>query len=87
MVAWGKAHRLIGRERAPRRNFGGMSVGGIPANRRCFSAALLPGVDHIRHTHSLPDMAFSRGQPGWGRHLAEDLERLVACTTRRTSPR
>ncbi|MFN3987765.1 MAG: aspartate aminotransferase family protein [Rhodocyclaceae bacterium] len=77
----GQGHRtrLIGRERGYHGvNFGGMSVGGIPANRKVFSAALLPGVDHIRHTHSLADMAFSRGQPSWGAHLADDLERLAA---------
>ncbi|MFV0663837.1 aspartate aminotransferase family protein [Denitromonas sp.] len=75
----GQRTRLIGRERGYHGvNFGGMSVGGIPANRKVFSAALLPGVDHIRHTHSLADMAFSRGQPAWGAHLADDLERLCA---------
>ena len=75
----GQRTRLIGRERGYHGvNFGGMSVGGIPGNRKVFSAAMLPGVDHIRHTHSLPDMAFSRGQPAWGAHLAEDLERLAA---------
>ena len=75
----GQRTRLIGRERGYHGvNFGGMSVGGIPANRKVFSATLLPGVDHIRHTHSLPDMAFSRGQPQWGAHLADDLERLTA---------
>ena len=75
----GQRTRLIGRERGYHGvNFGGMSVGGMTANRKVFSATLLPGVDHIRHTHSLADMAFSRGQPGWGAHLAEDLERLVA---------
>ncbi len=75
----GQRTRLIGRERGYHGvNFGGMSVGGIPANRKVFSAALVPGVDHIRHTHSLPDMAFSRGHPAWGLELADDLERLVA---------
>jgi len=75
----GQRTRLIGRERGYHGvNFGGMSVGGIPGNRKVFSATLLPGVDHIRHTHSLADMAFSRGQPGWGAELADDLERLVA---------
>ena len=75
----GQRTRLIGRERGYHGvNFGGMSVGGIPANRKVFSATMLPGVDHIRHTHSLPDMAFSRGQPTWGCDLAEDLERVVA---------
>ena len=75
----GQRTRLIGRERGYHGvNFGGMSVGGIPGNRKVFSAALLPGVDHIRHTYSPADMAYSRGQPVWGAQLAEDLERLVA---------
>lgn len=74
----GQRTRLIGRERGYHGvNFGGMSVGGIPGNRKVFSAALLPGVDHIRHTHSLADMAFSQAQPTWGAHLADDLERLA----------
>lgn len=75
----GQRTRLIGRERGYHGvNFGGLSVGGIPANRKVFSAALLPGVDHLRHTHSLADMAFSKGQPTWGTQLADDLERLAA---------
>ena len=41
-----------------------------------FSACLVPGVDHIRHTFNLSENAFSRGLPKWGAHLAEDLERL-----------
>lgn len=74
----GQRTRLIGRERGYHGvNFGGMSVGGIPGNRKVFSAALLPGVDHIRHTYSQGDMAYTRGQPTWGLELAEDLERLV----------
>ncbi len=84
-LAWHRARgegqrtRLIGRERGYHGvNFGGMSVGGIPGNRKVFSAALLPGTDHIRHTYSRADMAFSRGQPSWGAELADDLERLVA---------
>ena len=70
--------RLIGREKGYHGvNFGGTSVGGMPLNRKVFSAVMIPGVDHIRHTHSLADMAFSKGQPSWGAHLADDLERLV----------
>ena len=53
-----------------------MSVGGIVPNRKVFSANLIPGVDHIRHTWNLEHAAFSRGQPAWGAHLADDLERL-----------
>jgi beta-alanine--pyruvate transaminase len=72
-------HRLIGRERGYHGvGFGGVSVGGMTPNRKVFSTALLPGVDHLPHTHNLEHNAFSKGQPSWGAHLAEDLERLVA---------
>ena len=72
-------HRLVGRERGYHGvGFGGMSVGGMTANRKVFSPALLPGVDHLPHTHNLKENAFSRGQPTWGAHLADDLERIVA---------
>jgi beta-alanine--pyruvate transaminase len=75
----GQRTRLIGRERGYHGvNFGGMSVGGIVPNRKVFSANLIPGVDHIRHTMNLAHSAYSRGQPGWGAHLADDLERLAA---------
>ncbi|MDW8260238.1 MAG: aminotransferase class III-fold pyridoxal phosphate-dependent enzyme [Gammaproteobacteria bacterium] len=74
----GTRTRFIGRERAYHGvNFGGMSVGGIPPNRKAFAGAMLPGASHVRHTHSLAEMAFSRGQPQWGAHLAEDLERHI----------
>lgn len=73
----GRRTRLIGREKGYHGvNFGGISVGGLGHNRKSFGP-LLPGVDHIRHTYSREDMAFSRGQPEWGAHLADDLERLV----------
>jgi beta-alanine--pyruvate transaminase len=69
-------YRLIGRERAYHGvGFGGISVGGMVANRRTFGP-MLNGVDHIRHTLDLEHNAFSRGQPEWGAHLADDLERL-----------
>ena len=55
--------------------FGGISVGGILANRRVFP--LLPGADHLPHTHDIAEQAFSRGQPAWGAHLADELEQLV----------
>ena len=70
--------RLIGRERGYHGvNFGGMSVGGMVANRRQFGT-LLAGVDHLRHTHDLSRNAFTRGLPEHGAELADDLERLVA---------
>ena len=56
----------------------GISVGGIGANRKAFAGNSLPHVDHIAATHSLKDMAYSKGLPTWGAHLAEDLERVVA---------
>jgi beta-alanine--pyruvate transaminase len=71
--------RLIGRERAYHGvGFGGISVGGISPNRKAWSTALLPGVDHLPHTHDLAKNAFSRGEPAHGAHLADELERLVA---------
>lgn len=79
--ARGEGHRtrLIGREKGYHGvNFGGMSVGGMFANRKVFGASLLPSVDHMRHTFDHEHNAFTRGQPQWGAHLAEDLERL--CT-------
>jgi beta-alanine--pyruvate transaminase len=73
----GARTRLIGRERGYHGvNFGGISVGGIVANRKMFGT-LLAGVDHIRHTHDLARNAFSRGVPEHGAELADDLERLV----------
>ena len=74
----GQRTRLIGRERGYHGvNFGGISVGGIVANRKMFGT-MLGGVDHIRHTHDLARNAFSVGQPEHGAELADDLERLVA---------
>jgi beta-alanine--pyruvate transaminase len=36
-------------------------------------------VDHLPHTHNPERNAFSRGQPEWGGHLADDLEtRIIA---------
>jgi beta-alanine--pyruvate transaminase len=69
--------RFIGRERGYHGvGFGGISVGGIVNNRKAF--ALLPGVDHLRHTHDPSRTAFSRGQPEFGAEFADELERLIA---------
>ncbi len=82
-IAWhrvrgeGARTRLIGRERGYHGvGFGGISVGGIPANRKMFGT-MLTGVDHLPHTHNLEKNAYSKGQPEWGAHLADELERLV----------
>jgi beta-alanine--pyruvate transaminase len=73
----GTRTRFVGRERSYHGvNLAGISLGGVPANRKAYSGALLPGVDHLRHTH-LPENAFSRGEPAKGADLADELERLV----------
>ncbi len=73
----GTRTRLIGRERGYHGvNFGGISVGGMVANRKWFGN-LMAGVDHLPHTYNRKEQAFSRGEPEWGAHLADDLEKLV----------
>jgi beta-alanine--pyruvate transaminase len=74
----GARTRLIGRERGYHGvGFGGISVGGIVANRKFFGS-LLAGVDHLPTTYNREHQAFSKGEPDWGAHLADDLERIVA---------
>jgi beta-alanine--pyruvate transaminase len=71
--------RFIGRERAYHGvGFGGISVGGIVSNRKAFASAMLPGVDHLPHTHDPRRNAFSRGQPVYGAEFADALESLIA---------
>jgi len=74
----GTRTRLIGRERGYHGvGFGGISVGGIVNNRKFFGS-LLAGVDHLPSTYNREHQAFSKGEPDWGEHLADDLERIVA---------
>lgn len=74
----GQRTRLIGRERGYHGvGFGGISVGGIVNNRKFFGT-LLAGVDHLPHTYNRQEQAFSKGEPEWGAHLADELERIVA---------
>jgi beta-alanine--pyruvate transaminase len=74
----GQRTRLIGRERGYHGvGFGGISVGGIVANRRTFGPGL-PGVDHLPHTHDPARNAFSKGQPAHGAELADRLEAIIA---------
>src|SRR3989442_1382881 len=69
--------RLIGRERGYHGvGFGGISVGGMVNNRKLFGA-LLAGVDHLPTTYNREHQAFSKGEPDWGGHLADELERIV----------
>ena len=71
--------RMIGRDRAYHGvGMGGISVGGMVANRKMFTSLMIPGVDHLPHTLNLSQMAFSKGQPTWGAHLADELEKIVA---------
>ena len=55
-------------------NYGGVAVGGIPANKKLFGEVL--ETDHLSHT-MLPENAFTRGMPTHGAHLADELEVLV----------
>ena len=78
--AKGEGHRshIVGRERGYHgMNIGGISVGGMVANRKTFSNILMPNVHHLRHTH-LPEHAFVKGEPETGADLADDLERIAA---------
>jgi len=72
----GERVKLIGRARAYHGvNFGGISVGGIGPNRKLYP--VLAGVDHLPHTLNIAEQAFSRGQPAWGGHLADELEAIL----------
>jgi len=74
----GERTRLIGREKGYHGvGFGGISVGGLSPNRKMFGA-MLPGTDHLPHTHNLEHNAYSRGLPEWGAHLADELENIIA---------
>ena len=70
--------RFIGREKGYHGvGFGGISVGGLSPNRKMFGT-MLPGVDHLPHTHNVEKNAFSKGLPQWGGHLADELENIIA---------
>ena len=73
----GHRFRFIGRERGYHgMNIGAMTVGGMVNNIKAFASVLMPGVQHMRHTH-LPEHKFVKGQPETGVEMAEDLERLA----------
>jgi beta-alanine--pyruvate transaminase len=74
----GSRQRLIGRERGYHGvGFGGISVGGMVNNRKFFGS-LIAGTDHLPATYNREHQAFTKGEPEWGGHLADDLERIVA---------
>src|SRR5580698_7216062 len=73
-----KRTKLIGRERGYHGvGIGGISVGGIQNNRTMFAPLLLPNVDHLPHTYNPAEMRFSKGEPTWGVHLADELNTLI----------
>jgi len=72
----GTKTRLIGREKGYHGvNFGGISVGGLPANRKTFGQGI--EADHLAHTQ-LASNAFSKGLPEKGGDMADELLRLIA---------
>jgi beta-alanine--pyruvate transaminase len=74
----GSRQRLVGRERGYHGvGFGGISVGGMVNNRKFFGS-LLSGVDHLPATYSREHQAFTKGEPEYGAHYADELERIVA---------
>jgi beta-alanine--pyruvate transaminase len=67
--------KLIGRAKGYHGvNFGGISVGGISANRRMFGEGV--DADHLPHT-LMTDNAFTRGQPTNGWQLAERMKDII----------
>ncbi|OYX15055.1 MAG: aspartate aminotransferase family protein [Rhizobiales bacterium 32-66-8] len=77
VIGQGSRTRLIGRERGYHGvGFGGISVGGIVPNRKLFGT-LLTGVDHLPTTYDRAHQAFTKGEPEYGAHFADELERIV----------
>ncbi len=68
--------RLIGREKGYHGvNFGGISVGGIAANRKMFGQGI--EADHLPHTQP-PAGSFYKGMPPTGKELADRLLDVIA---------
>ena len=79
--ARGEGHRnvFIGRERGYHGvGFGGISVGGIPANRKVYGSAMLPRVDHLRFIHDPVNQAYIHNQePVWHEDILIELETRI----------
>jgi beta-alanine--pyruvate transaminase len=79
--ARGEGHRnmFIGRERGYHGvGFGGMSVGGMVANRKMFGTSLLPRVDHLRFIHDPVNHAYIHGaEPVWQEDILLELENRI----------
>ncbi|MBB4220296.1 aspartate aminotransferase family protein [Variovorax guangxiensis] len=72
----GQKTRLIGREKGYHGvNYGGISVGGIAANRKLFGQGV--EADHLPHTQ-LASNAFTRGMADNGVELADRLLDIIA---------
>ena len=71
--------RFIGRERGYHGvGFGGISVGGIAANRKAFGGQLLPRVDHLRFIHDPQHHAFvQHSEPVWDEDPLLELEQRI----------
>ena len=68
--------RFIGRNKGYHGvNFGGISVGGLVANRKAFGQGV--EADHLPHTQP-PAGSFHRGMPPTGAELADELLNLIA---------
>lgn len=68
--------KLIGRAKGYHGvNYGGISIGGIGANRALFGQGV--DADHLPHT-LLPQNVFSKGMPDHGMELANELLELIA---------
>jgi beta-alanine--pyruvate transaminase len=73
----GQRQLIVGRERGFHGvGFGGISAGGMQANRRVFGGAMLRS-DHLRATWDPATQAFVRGQPESGADMADELEQRI----------
>jgi beta-alanine--pyruvate transaminase len=73
----GQRQLIVGRERGFHGvGFGGISAGGMLANRRVFGGAMLRS-DHLRATWDPSTQAFVRGQPEQGAEMADELEQRI----------
>jgi beta-alanine--pyruvate transaminase len=69
--------RFIGRAKGYHGvGWGGLSVGGLARHKRAFTP-LLGDVDHLALPYDPQRSAFSRGQPQYGEHFADELESLL----------
>ncbi len=79
--ARGQGHRqvFIGRERGYHGvGLGGMSLGGIPGNRKVFGAAMMSRVDHMRFIHDPVNHAYIHGElPQWSEDPLLELEQRI----------